>query len=237
MRRRLQDPETRARLKREVESGSPGWWNIVESSGGWENVVMVNARNEANSHLEGMSLAQIADHLGKDPRDAAWDLVLEGEGRVMAIYHMMSEDDVATALARPWVGVGSDAGAALNPGQQDGLGLPHPRSYGTFPRILKRFVKERGTLALEEAIRKMTSWPATRMRLQDRGVLRAGLWADVVVFDLESIDDRATYDDPTAFPTGVEWVLVNGQVVIEPGGLHTGARPGHVLYGPGKAGG
>ena len=237
LRERLEDPEVRARLKREVETGSPGWWNIVESSGGWENIVMVNARNEDNAHLEGSSLADIAAELGKDPRDAAWDLVLEGEGRVMAIYHMMSEADVATALARPWVSVGSDAGAALNPGSQDGLGLPHPRSYGTFPRILKRFVKELGTLELEEAIRKMTSWPASRMRLQDRGVVREGVWADVVVFDLDNIDDRATYDDPTAFPTGIEWVLVNGEVVIEPRGQHTGARPGHVLYGPGRAGG
>ena len=237
LRERLEDPEIRAQLKGEVETGSPGWWNIVESSGGWENIVLVNARNEANRHLEGMSLAEIAGQMGKDPRDAAWDLVLEGQGRVMAIYHMMSEEDVATALARPWVSVGSDAGAALNPGQQDGLGLPHPRSYGTFPRILKRFVSELGTLELEEAIRKMTSWPASRMRLQDRGVLREGLWADVVVFDMDTIDDRATYDDPTAFPTGVEWVVVNGEVVIEPGGRHTGARPGHVLYGPGKDGG
>lgn len=234
LRARLEDPETRARLKGEVETGSPGWWNIVESSGGWENVVLVNARNDANAKLEGMNLAEIAADLGKDPRDAAWDLVLDGDGRVMAIYHMMHEDDVASALAQPWVSVGSDAGAAVNPGRQDGLGLPHPRSYGTFPRVLKRFVKELGALELEEAIRKMTSWPASRMRLADRGVVREGLWADVVVFDLETIDDVATYDDPTAFPTGIEWVLVNGEVVIEPGGSHTGARPGHVLYGPGR---
>jgi len=155
LRRRLDDPETRERLKGEVETGSPGWWNIVESSGGWDNIVMVNARNEANRHLEGKNLTEIAGLLGKDPRDAAWDLVLQGEGRVMAIYHMMSEEDVATALARPWVSVGSDAGAVLNPGQQDGLGLPHPRSYGTFPRVLHRFVKELGTLELEDAIRQI----------------------------------------------------------------------------------
>ena len=234
LRQRLEDHEIRDRLKAEVETGSPGWWNIVEASGGWENIVLVNARNETNRHLEGMSLAEIASSMGKDPRDAAWDLVLEGEGRVMAIYHMMDEGDVATALARPWVSVGSDAGAALNPGQQDGLGLPHPRSYGTFPRVLKRFVRELGVLELEDAIRKMTSWPASRMRLDDRGVIRKGIWADVVVFDLEGIDDVATYDDPTAFPTGIEWVLVNGEVVIEPGGVHTGARPGHVLYGPAR---
>ena len=234
LKERLRDPDTRARLKGEVETGSPGWWNIVESSGGWDNVVMVNARNEDNTHLEGRSIQDIADELGKDPRDTAWDLVLEGDGRVMAIYHMMDEGDIVSAIKRPWVSIGSDAGAAMNPGTQDGLGLPHPRSYGTFPRVIRRFVLELGAITLEEAIRKMTSWPASRMRMDDRGVIREGQWADVVVFDLETIDDVATYERPTDFPTGIEWVLVNGEVVIEPGGRHTGARPGHVIYGPGK---
>ncbi len=231
---RLRDPATRLQLKREVETGSPGWWNIVEASGGWENIVLVNARSEANAHLEGKSVQEIAEQLGKDPRDAAWDLVLEGEGRVMGIFHMMDDADVAAAMARPWVSIGSDAGAAMNPGRQDGLGLPHPRSYGTFPRVLARYVRELGTLSLEEAIRKMTSWPASRMRLQDRGVIREGMWADVVVFDFENLDDVATYEDPTAFPKGIEWVLVNGEVTIEPDGTHTGARAGQVLYGPGR---
>ena len=194
----------------------------------------MNARNAENARFENRNIASIAEELGKDPRDTAWDLVLEGEGRVMAIYHMMNEGDIATAMQRPWVSIGSDAGAAVNPGRQDGLGLPHPRSYGTFPRVIKRFVKELGVLTLEEGIQKMTSWPATRMRIEDRGVIREGLWADVVVFDLESIGDVATYYEPTSFPTGIEWVLVNGDVVIEPGGTHTGARPGHVIYGPGK---
>ena len=152
----------------------------------------------------------------------------------MAIYHMMSEDDVQWALQRPWTSIGSDAGAALTPGVVDGLGLPHPRSYGTFPRILARYVKETGTLSLEEAIRKMTSWPATRMGLERRGVIREGAWADITIFDLEHIDDRATYEEPVLFPEGIEYVLVNGVVVIEDGGAHTGARPGHVLYGPGR---
>lgn len=233
LRARLGRPEVRERLKRELETGSPGWWNIVEASGGWQNIVLVNARNDTNARFEGSTLAEIASELGKDPADTAWDLVLEGEGRVMGIFHMMSEPDVETALRFPWTSIGSDAGAALEPGQQDGLGLPHPRSYGTFPRVLKRYVRERGVLTLEEAVRKMTSWPATRMRLEGRGLLREGFRADVVVFDFERIDDRATYDEPTAFPTGIDWVLVNGEVVIDHG-RHTGARPGHVLYGPGR---
>lgn len=230
---RLADPSVRDRLKDEVRTGSPGWWNIVEASGGWDNVILVNAANDANAHLEGRSVAEIATALGKEPEDAAWDLVAQGNGRVMGVFHMMSEGDIETALQEDWVSIGSDAGAAMEPGVVDGLGLPHPRSYGTFPRILTRFVRELGTLTLEEAVSRMTSWPAARMRLDDRGLIRAGLKADVVVFDLDALDDRATYDDPTAFPVGIDQVLVNGQVVIDDG-RHTGARPGEVLYGPGR---
>ena len=234
LRARIARPEVRDRLKREIETGSEGWWNIIEASGGWDGIVLVNARNEENAHFEGMTIADIAEATGTDPADAAWDLVAEGQGRVMAIFHMMSEEDVQWALQRPWTSIGSDAGAALTPGVVDGLGLPHPRSYGTFPRILSRYVRETGTLTLEEAIRKMTSWPATRMGLARRGMLREGAWADITIFDLEAISDRATYEEPVLFPVGIEYVLVNGVVVIENGGTHTGARPGHVLYGPGR---
>lgn len=234
LRARIARPDVRERLKREVETGSEGWWNIVESSGGWDGIVLVNAQNAENAAFEGMTIAEIAEATGAHPADAAWDLVAQGEGRVMAIFHMMSEDDVQWALQRPWTSIGSDAGAALTPGVVDGLGLPHPRSYGTFPRILARYVRETGTLTLEEAIRKMTSWPATRMGLERRGVIREGAWADITIFDLDRISDRATYEEPVLFPEGIEWVLVNGVVVIENGGTHTGARPGHVLYGPGR---
>ena len=234
VRARIARPEVRERMKREVETGFDGWWNIVESSGGWDGIVLVNARNPANAHLEGKTISVIAQETGKDPADAAWDLVAEGNGRVMAIYHMMSEEDVQWALQRPWTSIGSDAGAALSAGVTDALGLPHPRSYGTFPRILARYVRETGTLSLEEAVRKMTSWPATRMRLDRRGVIQEGAWADITIFDLERVQDRATYDEPVLFPEGIEYVLVNGVVVIEDGGTHTGARPGHVLYGPGR---
>jgi N-acyl-D-amino-acid deacylase len=233
LRARLARPDTRARMKRELQTGSPGWWNIVEAAGGWDGVVLVNARNAQNARFEGRNITSIARELGKAPADAAWDIVAEGDGRVMAIYHMMSEADIETALRFPWLSIGSDAGAALEPGAADVLGLPHPRSYGTFPRVIKRYVLERGVLSLPEAIRMMTSWPATRMRLDDRGVIRRGVWADVVIFDLERLDDRATYDEPTLFPEGIDYVLVNGKVVIDQGS-HTGERPGHVLYGPGR---
>jgi N-acyl-D-aspartate/D-glutamate deacylase len=231
--KRLADPSTRARLKQEVVTGTPGWSNLVEASGGWSGIVLANARNAANARFEGKTLEEIGKASNRDPVDAAYDLVAEGEGRVMAIYHMMSEADVETALRFPWTSIGSDAGAAATTGGQDPTGLTHPRAYGNFPRVIARYVRERGVLSLEQAIRKMTSWPATRMRLADRGAIRIGCWADAVIFDYEALQDRATYEAPTEFPVGIDYVLVNGQVVIEQG-RHTGARPGKVVYGAGR---
>lgn len=230
---RLADPKTRARLKQEIQTGSPGWWNIVETSGGWDNIVLANAQNPENERFNGKTLTQIAKEWGKDPPDAAFDLVAQGHGRVMAIYHMMSEQDIETALHFPWTSIGSDSGAAAQSGANDAIGLPHPRAYGNFPRVIARYVREKKVLTLEEAIRKMTSWPATRYRLDHRGSIKEGLWADVVVFDYEKLQDRSTYEQPTLSPEGIDYVLVNGKVVIDHG-THTGARPGKVLYGPGR---
>lgn len=230
---RLKDPQTRARLKGEIKTGSPGWWNIVEASGGWENIVLVNAQNKDNEKYQGKSLAQIAKELNKEPVDAAWDLVAQGTGRVTALYHMMSEDDIITALKFPWTSIGSDAGAAVRPSTPDGLGLAHPRSYGNHPRLIARYVREKKVLSLEEAIRKMTSWPATRMRLANRGTIKEGNWADVVIFDYDKIQDRATYERPLLYPVGIDYVLVNGGVVIDQG-KHSGIKTGQVLYGPGR---
>lgn len=234
LRARLQNPAIRARLKREVETGSPGWWNIIEAAGGWKGVVLANARNPDNAKYNGMTLDAIAKAEHKDPRDAAWDLVLQGQGRVMAIYFMMSEADIRTALAFPWTSIGSDAGAAAQAGTTDLLGLPHPRSYGNFPRVIAKYVREDHALTLTEAVRKMSGWPAQRMRIPERGLLRPGFWADVVVFDFDRIQDRSTYEHPTEFPAGIDYVLVNG-VVVADHGTHTGAKPGKVIYGPGRA--
>ena len=231
--KRLADPAIRARLKREVQTGSPGWWNIIEAAGGWEGVVLVNAQNPANARYQQKSIAQIAREMGKEPADAAWDLVAQGSGRVMAIYHMMSEQDIEAALRMPWTSIGSDAGAALNFGQLDQTGLPHPRSYGNAVRVISRYVRDRKVLTLEDGIRKQTSWPATRMRLANRGAVKEGNWADVTIFDLATLDDRATYDNPLVAPTGIRYVLVNGAVTLE-GGQHTQARAGRVLHGPGR---
>jgi N-acyl-D-amino-acid deacylase len=231
--KRLADPEIRIRLKKEIVTGSPGWWNIIEASGGWQNVVLVNAQNSDNAKYQGRSIADIAKELNKDPADTAFDFVAQAKtGRVLAIYHMMSEQDIETALKFPWTSIGSDAGTALTLGGDDALGLAHPRSYGNFPRVIARYVRETHTLTLEDAIRKMTSWPATRMRIADRGLIREGMWADVVIFDYDKIQDRSTYEHPDVTPDGIDFVIVNGQVVIDHG-KHTGLRPGKILYGPG----
>jgi N-acyl-D-aspartate/D-glutamate deacylase len=195
-------------------------------------VVLVNARNPAYAKYERKSIAQVAREMNTTPADAAWDIVAAANGRVMAIYHMMGEADIETALRFPWTSIGSDAGAAASAGAADALGLPHPRSYGNHVRVIARYVKQRHVLSLEEAVRKMTSWPATRMRLANRGTIAPGNWADVTIFDLAALDDVATYDEPTKSPTGIDWVLVNGVVVIDHG-RHTGAKPGQVLRGPG----
>ena len=229
---RLANAETRARLKREITTGSPGWWNIIEAAGGWDGIVLVNARNPDNAKYEQKTIAQIARETGKDPADAAWDIVAQGRGRVMAIYHMMGEADIETALRFPWTSIGSDAGAVAQLGVPDETGLPHPRSFGNFPRVIARYVKERHVLTLPEAIRKMTGWPATRMKLANRGTIQVGNWADVTIFDYDALQDRATYEKPMEFPTGIEWVLVNGVVTIDHG-KHTGAKAGRALRGPG----
>ncbi len=230
---RLADPAVRARLAREIETGLPGWSNMVEAAGGWAGIVLSNAQNPDNAKYEGQTIAAIAKTRGVEPAEAAFDLVAQGKGRVMAIFHMMSEPDIETALRFPWTSIGSDAGAAISDGGQDPTGLTHPRAYGNFPRVIRRYVRDRGVLTLPEAIRKMTSWPATRMRLAQRGSLKEGQWADVVVFDLDALDDAATYEEPRKAPRGIDYVLVNGQVVMDHG-RHTGVRSGQVMYGQGR---
>ncbi len=231
---RLKNPELRKRMKKEIKAGSqPGWGNIVYSSGGWKNVVLANSHLDNYKDFHGQNFVEIAKKLNRDPADIAWDLVLEAYPKgPVALYFMMSEDDVKLALKSPFVSIGSDAASALKEGDIDAIGLPHPRSYGTFPKIISDYVREQNVLTLPEAIRKMTSWPAARMGLTNRGVLRKGLAADIVIFDFDEIDDTATWNNPTAKPKGIDYVVVNGQLVLD-GGKHTGATPGHVLRGSG----
>lgn len=226
----MRDPAARAKLKRDVAAGSqPGWSNLVEAAGGWNGVVLANASSATYDRFNGKTFAEIGRALGRDPADAAWDIALAAlPRRAMALYFLMDERDVELALRQPWVSIGSDAAAAARLGQMDAVGLPHPRAYGTFPRVLGHYRRERRLFRLEEAVRKMTSWPAARMGLSDRGIIREGLRADLVIFDADTVADRATFAAPLLTPVGIGDVLVNGVVAVR-GGKSTGSRSGAVL--------
>lgn len=230
---RLKDPATRTRLKNEIKTGSPGWWNIVEAAGGWKQIVLASSGNAEHKRFENKNIEQIAKQWNKDPADAAFDLIVEGNGRVGALYFLMTESDVETAIKYPWISFGSDAAASAQLMDPNTVGNGHPRGYGNFPRVIAEYVRKKKIITLSDAIRKMTSWPATRLRIDSRGLIKEGFWADVVIFDYEKIQDGATYEYPFRTPTGIDYVMVNGQVVIEKG-KHTGARPGKVIYGPGR---
>ena len=227
---RLRDPKIREGLKAEVLKGSePGWSNFVESAGGWEHVMLANAHNPRWDKYRFQMISAIAKAEGRHPADVAWDIVLDGlPERVLALFFMMDEHDIEQALTAPFTSIGTDASSTLKYGDLDDIHLPHPRSYATFPRVLAEYVKRRHVLTLEQAVRKMTSWPATRMGLNDRGVLREGLKADITVFDLDRMEERADWEHPTTPPQGIDYVVVNGQVALDPQG-YTGARAGQVL--------
>jgi N-acyl-D-amino-acid deacylase len=230
----LQDPEMRARMKKELSEGpTETWTNLVYSSGGWKNVVLANSYLDDYQRFHGQNFEAIGQELGKNPADIAWDIMLAAyPERPFALYFMMSEADVITALQSPFTSIGSDAASTLKEGELDALGLPHPRSYGTFAKILATYVRDEQALSLPEAVRKMTSWPAARMGLSDRGLLKTGLAADITIFDLNIIDPVASWENPTAKPAGISYVIVNGKIVAEQG-QHTGATPGKVMRGPG----
>jgi N-acyl-D-amino-acid deacylase len=229
---RLKDPKIREKLKQEVKAGSePGWSNLVEASGGWDHIVLASAYNAKWDQYQYKTIQQIADTLHRDPVDVAYDIVVDAmPHRAMSLFMMMDERDVVTAIKQPWVGIGSDSAASVKLGQMEELGLVHPRAYGTFPRIIAEYVKRRPVLTLEDAVRKMTSWPANRLGLTDRGVLRAGLAADITVFNYDRLDDKATWEHPFTPAEGVDYVVVNGKIVLDQG-KPTAERPGRVLRG------
>jgi N-acyl-D-amino-acid deacylase len=226
----VRDPAVRTQLKRELKAGpQPDWSNLVHASGGWKHVVLASAQNPEYAKFEGRNFLEIGAALKKDPADAAWDIWLAAvPKRAGALYFLMDERDVALAMKKPWVSVGTDSSAADKTIAPEALGKGHPRGYGTFPRIIAEYVNARSVLTLEDAVRKMTSLPASRLGLTDRGMLREGLRADIVVFDAARIRDRSTYDAPTAAPEGIGDVLVNGTVALR-GGQSTGSRSGTVL--------
>jgi N-acyl-D-aspartate/D-glutamate deacylase len=230
---RLKDPATRTRLKNEIKTGSPGWWNIIEASGGWDHVILAEAGNNDNKHFENKSIAQIAKELNKEPADAAFDLIIQANGRAGALYYMMGEGDIETAIKFPWVSLGSDSAVSMTTVDPNTVGSGHPRGYGNAPRLIAEYVRKKNVITLPDAIRKLSGWPATRLRLASRGFIKEGCWADVVIFDYDKIQDNATYEHPFVYPSGIDYVFVNGQLVIDHG-KHTGAKPGMVLYGPGR---
>ncbi|MFZ5915424.1 MAG: N-acyl-D-amino-acid deacylase family protein [Chloroflexota bacterium] len=221
---RLRDATIRARLRQDWEQDRAGW----EDRGGmrdWDDIVVSDCT--ARPEVLGQSLAQIAEAGGKDPLDAAFDLIVASEGQVACVWFDQSEDNVRRLMRHSMVVVGSD-GYALSSQGLLSQRKPHPRSYGTFPRVLGRYVRQEKVLSLEEAVKKMTSVTAERFGLADRGQIRQGAWADLVLFDAGSVMDRATFTAPHQYPLGIPYVIVNGQVVID-GGEHTGALPGRVL--------
>jgi len=228
---RLKDPATRARIRKDMLTPSKDWDNEWQEIPSPEAVLIGVVQNPQLLPLQGKRLSEIAKMWNKDPMDALFDLLIEDKGFTYVAVFGMSEPDVALALQQPWVSIDNDS-SGTSPEGILGQEHPHPRAYGTFPRILRKYVREEKKLTLEDAIRKFSALPAQRMRLTDRGVLKAGMWADVVVFDPATIRDLATFDNPNQLSQGMEYVLVNGVPVIDQGQM-TGAKPGRVLRGAG----
>jgi N-acyl-D-amino-acid deacylase len=229
--KRLQDPSLKERLHNEIKNGLPGtnWYNHFTATGTPEGMLLVSLSNPAYKKYEGKRLSDIIKDFGGDPVDVLFKVLIDNNGSIPTVYFHHSEDDMRFAMKQPFVSFGSD-GTAVN--ADNPRGYPHPRYYGTFPRILGRYVREAKLITMEEAIRKMTSANAAKVRLYDRGLLRPGMAADVTVFNQDTIIDHATFEKPHQYASGVEYVVVNGKVVLERG-KHTGARPGAILYGQG----
>ena len=229
---RLKDPAIRARIRKEMETPGGNWENEWQEVTGPESILVGAVANPKLLPLQGKTIAEIAKLWGKDPFDTIFDLLIEDQAYTNVALFIMSEPDIALALAQPWVSICNDSEGTAPDGLL-GKEHPHPRAYGTFPRILRKYVREEKKLTLPDAIRKFSALPAARMRLADRGVLKEGMWADVVVFDPETIRDRATFENPNQLSEGMRFVLVNGVPVIEEGKM-TNALPGKVLRGAGR---
>lgn len=228
---RLRDPAARRRIRHDMETAG-SWENNAWQEISDPKAILIGAvQNPALLPLQGKTLAEVAKQRKADPIDALLDLLIEDRAYTYVAVFGMSEPDVALALQQPWVSINNDSQGTAPDGIL-GQDHPHPRAYGTFPRILRKYVREEKRLTLEDAIRKFTSLPAQRMRLSDRGVLKAGMWADIVIFDPAQVRDLATFAKPNQLSEGMRWVLVNGVAVIADGKA-TGALPGKVLRGPG----
>ncbi len=228
---RLKDPVQRERIKKEMDEPGKGWDNEWRGSGGASGILLVGVMNPKLVKYEGMTLEEIGREMHEDPRDAAMDIVIADHGRSAQITSVMSEADVRTAVSNPLVTYGSDSEAVAEDGPLSKSNA-HPRAFGTFPRILGFYVREKHTMSFEEAVRKMTSLAASRVGLMDRGILRPGMFADITVFDSNTINDLSTYKDSKHYSVGVKYVFVNGSPVIWDGTI-TDNRPGRPLRGPG----
>jgi N-acyl-D-amino-acid deacylase len=229
---RLRDGQVRARVALEMKAPTDEWENLLLLAGSPEKVLLVGFKNEQLKPLTGKSLAEVARLRGKSPEETAMDLVIEDGSRIGTVYFLMSEENVKKQIRLPWVSFCSDSGS-LAP---EGVFLKsscHPRAYGSFARLLGKYVRDEGVIPLEEAVRRLTSLPAANLKIRDRGTLAQGSFADVVVFDAATIQDHATFEQPHQYATGVVHVFVNGEQVLRDG-QHTGARPGRVVFGPGR---
>ncbi|MEO6223588.1 MAG: D-aminoacylase [Vicinamibacterales bacterium] len=230
---RLKDPAERERIKKEMDDPNPAdWENQWYGSGGSDGVLLTSVLSPDLKKYEGLTLTAIGQQMGKDPRDAVMDLVIADRGESSVVISIMTEEDVQLALKDPLVAIGTDSGARAEDGPLSDS-KSHPRGWGSFPRILGKYVRDEHLLTLEDAIRKMTSRPAVRVGLTDRGILRAGFMADITVFDPATIRDVATFDNPNHYSTGVRFVFVNGRAVVVDGAI-TAERPGRPLRGPGS---
>lgn len=231
--RRLKDPALHARLEKEILNGIPGtnWYNHYTATGSWEGMLLVNLSNPAYKKYEGKRMNQVISDIGGNPVDVLFKVLLDNAGSVPTVYFHHSEEDMRYALKQPFVSIGSDGTAVATEGPL-ARGNPHPRYYGTFPRVLGRYVREDKVITMEEAIRKMTSANAAKVHLYDRGLLRPGIQADITVFDAAKVIDNATYEKPHQYASGIQFVVVNGSVVLDKGN-HTGAKPGQILRGGG----
>lgn len=227
----LRNPADRARIKREMESTDVSWENEWQEIPGPEQVLVSVVQNPALRGIQGKTLAQIATERGTDPIETLMDILVEDKGYTSCAVFGMSQPDVTLALEQPWVSIDNDSQGTAPDGLL-GQEHPHPRAYGTFPRILRKYVRDEHVLTLPDAIRKFSALPAQRMRLTDRGVLKRGMWADIVVFDPDAVHDVATFENPNQLSVGMQYVLVNGVPVIAEGKM-TNALPGKVLRGPG----
>ena len=228
--RRLKQPATRARMRKDMTTPTDKWDNEWLEINGPEDVLICAVDRDELRRYQGKRLSEVAAEWHEDPIDTIFDFLIKDEAATSVAVFGMSDFDVTLALQQPWVSIGTDD-SATSPEGVLGADHPHPRAYGTFAHILRKYVREDGKLRLEEAIRKFSALPAQRVRLTDRGVLKKGMWADIVIFDPATIRDRATFENPNQLSEGMQYVLVNGVPVIE-NGKQTDALPGRVLRGP-----